>query len=29
MGSASQDYICNTHHKYYPNPQDKVSGLQV
>jgi hypothetical protein len=25
MGSVSQDYICNTHHKYFPNPQDKVS----
>ena len=24
MGSASQDYITNTHSKYFPMPQDKL-----
>ena len=24
LGSASQDYVCNTAHKYFPNPQSKL-----
>eukprot|EP00037_Helgoeca_nana_P029865 m.362599 g.362599 ORF g.362599 m.362599 type:complete len:302 (+) comp28064_c1_seq4:195-1100(+) len=27
IGSASQDYITNTHHAYWPNPQDKLVNI--
>ena len=27
IGSASQDYICNTHTKYTPNPQSKLFNV--
>ena len=29
LGSASQDYITNTHSKYFPGPQDKLFDLEV
>ena len=29
IGSASQDYITNTHSKYFPGPQDKLVDIQL
>eukprot|EP01047_Picozoa_sp_COSAG01_P034103 COSAG01_NODE_2543_length_7429_cov_6.011122_1_plen_52_part_00 len=29
IGCASQDYITNTHSKYYPGPQDKLLTIQL
>eukprot|EP01045_Picozoa_sp_COSAG04_P036024 COSAG04_NODE_8587_length_954_cov_0.768421_1_plen_239_part_10 len=29
IGSASQDYITNTHTKYFPGPQDKLLDIQL
>lgn len=29
IGSASQDYITNTHSKYFPGPQDKLIDLEL
>ena len=29
IGSASQDYITNTHSKYFPGPQDKLFDLEL
>lgn len=29
IGSASQDYITNTHSKYYPGPQDKMMDIEL
>jgi hypothetical protein len=29
IGCASQDYITNTHSKYYPGPQDKLLSIQL
>ena len=29
IGSASQDYITNTHSKYFPGPQDKLLSVQL